>query len=403
LQHQRNALAAGGRPFAAGRLVPSPAMAILAGIFGILGRFVGKLLTAALGWASTLLFGRVPQNKQIILVLITFGSIAWVAMVLGVLFPDVGTFLLAFVPAPDYLEPWVRLAMLAAAIITPLLIGMATLFIQDKASRASGLEAAKNVLRGYPLALVLAFVLAFLGVVSVVRKARSLAKRWADAHVPIVVREGGYEEMVGDLERALDDAGLEVAMRVAPAVMAVPGKMLAAIAGAGVRALVPDQLVQLVGRDIEVALYPSDIAIAGREPKVTRARAAIASRLTGTSAFLTTAAEAQAVEERLERLAKRASPGPEADAELAGIDTVLATLEIPYEEWEVLYRMRLQVERDLLAGNRPGQDFPGARPDRVPRATTDPAAGAVQVAFGMISIALVVADLVLALRERSRR
>ena len=32
-------------------------MAILAALFGVLGRFVGKLLTAALGWASTLLFG----------------------------------------------------------------------------------------------------------------------------------------------------------------------------------------------------------------------------------------------------------------------------------------------------------------------------------------------------------
>jgi hypothetical protein len=378
-------------------------MAIIAGVFGLLGRFVGKLLTAALGWASTLLFGRVPRDKHIILVLITFGSIAWVAMVLGVLVPDVGTFLLALVPAPDYLEPWIRLAMLAAAIVTPLLIGVATLFIQDKASRPAGMDAVKSVLRGYPLALVLALVLVFLGAVSIARKARNLARRWADAHVAIVVREGGYEEMVDDLERALDDAGLEVTRRPAPALMAAPGKMLAAIAGPGVRALVPDRLIQLVGPDIEVAVYPSDVAIAGREPKVTRARAAVASRLTGTSAFLTTSAEAQAVEERLERLTKIGRPGPEVDADLAEMDRILATLEIPYEEWEVLYRMRLQVERDLLAGVRPGEEFPGARPDRVDRAATAPTAGAVQVAFAMVSIGLVVADLFLAVRERFGR
>lgn len=48
-------------------------MAIFATIFGVIGRFAGKLLTAALGWASTLLFGRVPQDKQILLVLMTFG------------------------------------------------------------------------------------------------------------------------------------------------------------------------------------------------------------------------------------------------------------------------------------------------------------------------------------------
>src|SRR4051794_40459127 len=146
-------------------------MAILAGVFGLLGRFVGKLLTAALGWASTLLFGRVPQDKQIVLVLITFGSIAWVAMLAGVLFPDVGTFLLAAIPVPSFVDKtWVRLAMLVGAIVTPLLIGAATIFIQRKDRRPRGVEAVKSALRGYPLAFVLAFVLVFLAVIGVVRK-----------------------------------------------------------------------------------------------------------------------------------------------------------------------------------------------------------------------------------------
>ena len=114
-------------------------MAILAALFGVLGRFVGKLLTAALGWASTLLFGRVPQDKQILLVLITFGSIAWVAMVLGILVPNVGTFLLTAMPVPSFVDQtWIRLAMLAGALVTPLLIGVATVFIQSKAARPAG-------------------------------------------------------------------------------------------------------------------------------------------------------------------------------------------------------------------------------------------------------------------------
>lgn len=35
---------------------------------------------------------------------------------------------------------------------------------------------------------------------------------------------------------------------------------------------------------------------------------------------------------------------------LEKIDERLASLVIPYEEWEVLYRQRLQTERDLLRG-----------------------------------------------------
>src|SRR5256714_6797615 len=382
-------------------------MAILAAVFGVLGRFVGKLLTAALGWASTLLFGRVPQDKQIVLVLITFGSIAWVAMLAGVLIPDVGTFMLAAIPVPSFVdENWVRLAMLIGAIVTPLLIGAATIVIQAKNGRQRGLEAMKSALRGYPLAFVLAFVLVFLAVVGVIRKTRAAVKRWADAHVAVVVRPGGYDQMVADLEKALDDAGLDVDHGEAPRVLALPGRLLGTIAGRGVKALVPDKLVQLTGPDLEIQLYPSDIAIAGKEPLVTRARAAIASRLASTAAFLTTSAEAEAIEGRLEKLARSRIGGEPAAAQLAAIDHDLATVKVPYEEWETLYRIRLQVERDLLAGHAPGEAFPGgaaATPLARPPTPQDEPAPALQTALATLSIALVALDVALALRERFSR
>jgi hypothetical protein len=380
-------------------------MAIFAAVFGVLGRFVGKLLTAALGWASTLLFGRVAQDKQILLVLITFGSIAWVAMVAGVVVPSVGTFLLAAIPKPDFVQDnWIRLVMLIGAIVTPLLIGAATIFIQPKSDRAQGLQAAKSALRGYPLAFVLAFVLVFLAVVGIVRKARAAAKRWSDAHVAVVVRPGGYDRMVADLEAALDAAGLDVDHGDAPRVLALPGRLLGAIAGPGVKALVPDKLVQLTNRDLEVQLYPSDIAIAGKEPLVTRARAAVASRLASSAAFLTTSAEAEAIETRLERLAKSRPSGERAAAELASIDHDLATVKVPYEEWETLYRIRLQVERDLLAGNPPGKAFPGgAATATLARARDDAPASSLQTALATMSIGLVALDVLLAVRERFSR
>ena len=74
-------------------------MAILAGLLGFIGRFAGKVLTTTLGWASTLLFGRVPDDRQVVLALITFGSVVWAALVIGVVLPYVGAFLVAAVPA----------------------------------------------------------------------------------------------------------------------------------------------------------------------------------------------------------------------------------------------------------------------------------------------------------------
>jgi hypothetical protein len=403
-------------------------MAILAGIFGVVGRFAGKVLTTTLGWASTLLFGRVPANRQIVLAFITFGSVVWAALVIGVILPYVGAFLIAAVPAPGLIaEDWLRLGMLIGALAVPAVVGIASLFVVEPAKRPKGLAIAGQVLRGYPLSAALAITLVLLALVGIARFLHHLALRWTDAHVPVVVRPGGYERVVADLERALDDAGLAVDRRPAPSVLTVPGKLLGSIAGPGIRALVPEQLVQLVGAGLEVGLYPSDISISGDKSSVARARAAIASRLLATEAWMTTTAEAQEIEARLERLSAARTAGGEPGAaavsdgdaapvdvaaELRSIDQALAVLAVPHDEWEVLYRERLQVERDLLAGARPGASFPGGGPKtlapdrngRIGRAAAgDGLPGWLPDAIAVGGLVLTAADVVLALAERRRR
>jgi hypothetical protein len=397
-------------------------MTFIAGIFGVIGRFAGKLLTTTLGWASSLLFGRVPQSRQVLLALITFGSIIWVALVLGVLLPDLGAFLVAAVPAPDAVDrDWIRLAMLIGAVIVPIVVGVATLFILEPGNRPRGAGLVGQVLRGYPLCAALAVTLVILAGVAIARFVHHKAIGWSDAHVAIVVRPGGYDRVVADLEAALDDAGLPVDRRPAPLPLAVPGRLLGRIAGPAVRSLVPDRPLELVGPGIEIGLYPSDIAIAGKRLPVAQARAAIATRLTSTAASMTTSAEAQEVEAELEAIARPNVAGGEpgsggpvdleaASGAFADLDRRLATLDVPHEEWEILYRQRLQVERDLLAGRAPGSVQPsesrsplGASLDRV--AAGDAASPArrlstVAAAAGFVLIAL---DVILSLTRRPRR
>ena len=76
---------------------------------------------------------------------------------------------------------------------------------------------------------------------------------------------------------------------------------------------------------------------------------AIADRLTETEAYLTTEKEAQEIEDALREVRTGADLGRAREV-LPAIDERLARLTVPHEEWEVLYRQRLQVERDLLRG-----------------------------------------------------
>ena len=114
-------------------------MAIVAPIFALIGRFVGRVLTTTLGWASVLLFGRVPQDRQVWLAVLTFGSLAWVAAAAGILAPDVGAFLLTALPTPDWIDDdLVRLAMLATALLLPAVLGVVTLLLLDPGDRPRG-------------------------------------------------------------------------------------------------------------------------------------------------------------------------------------------------------------------------------------------------------------------------
>jgi hypothetical protein len=330
-------------------------MAIVGSIFAMIGRFAGRILNTSLGWATLLLFGKVEGRRQSILLVIALASLLWVLVLIGVVLPDAGTFLLAFVPVPDWIDDnVVRLVMLGLAALIPLLIGLAATFVVEAGNRPKGLALPTAILRGYPFTLVLALSIVLLAAVSFVRKLRSMSKRWSDAHVPVVVKPGGYEQVFADLERVIDRAGLDVHPQPAPGVLTIPPKILKKAAGDTFGGLVPDRLMMLVGRELEVLVYPADVAISGSKNAMARARAAIAAELTHSPAYMTTSAESERVEDAILAVATAAegadgSTAVELRRRLKSLDGEISKLAVPFDEWETVYRQRLQVERDLLA------------------------------------------------------
>jgi hypothetical protein len=367
-------------------------MAIVGSVFAMLGRFAGRLLNSALGWATLLLFGKVEGRRQSFLLVMALGSLAWLVTLVGVLVPDIATFVLTFVPIPDFVDDtWIRLAMLAAAAAIPLLIGIGALVLTDKEHRPKGGGLAKGVLRGYPFTLVLAVTIVFLAAVALARKVRSLARRWDDAHVPVIVKPGGYDRVVDDLERVLDDAGLDVRREAAPSVLSIPPRLLDAVAGKELGGLVPDRLLVLEGEQLDILVYPSDIAIAGSKDRVARARAAIAAKLIESPAYLTASAEAERIEDRLAALLR--GDARDAAARLHELDQEIARLAVPFDEWETIYRQRLQVERNLLARELRTREPAPIEPGPAQKSKVGRRASPVDWAIGLLSAGLTALDI----------
>jgi hypothetical protein len=321
-------------------------MTVLISVIGIVGRMAGDVLASSLGWASSLLFGRVPRSHQVLVALMLAGSLLWILLIAAALVPDLGIFLRKSTPVVSGIDvALIRVVVLATIALLPIGIGLAAYLAPSRDERAQGVAAIGQVLRGYPLAVAMGTMLLFLPAVGIDRKVRSLRKGWSDGHVPIVVKPGRYDQLVRDLRDALEKADLAVDARDAPGILTVPGRALALIANGSIGGLVPDRLIELHRRGLEVGVYPSDVAVSGGTRQRTHARAVIVSGLATTAAYFTTSAESQAIEDRIAELIRG---GRFADRDLQEIDDMLLELDVAPEDWDTLYRLRLQAERDAL-------------------------------------------------------
>ena len=327
-------------------------MVVIQALLAMVFRSAGRLLNTAFGWATIMLFGRVPQDRQIYLSLVSFGSVIWLITVLGIAFPWVGTFLLSFVPLPEWVDKtWVRLAMLAAALVIPAIVGVLATRLVDPEDRPGGAGATvKLILRGYPYTVGLSLTLILMTLFAPVIKVRDLLRRWTTQHVPVMVEPDDYPAVVDDVEAALRAGGIETQRGRPSWMLRFPTRLLGWFAGSAVGDLVAEELTRLHTSDGEILLHPSDMVVSGRAAAASRMRAIVAEHLTFTRAYLTWDKEANEIEDALRRVwdGLADSSGVDALARLRALEARMRHLTLPYEEWEVLFRQKLQVERAAL-------------------------------------------------------
>ncbi len=331
-------------------------MAILQTLFAALARQAGRLLNTVFGWATTTLFGKVPQERQTWLSVLALASVAWLVVVIGVIFPKAGVFLLSFVTLPEWVnDNMVRLAMLAAALLLPLVVGFVSLKLLDPEDRPQGKGAtAKAIFRGYPSTLAISIALIMMIVFVPIMKVRTMFRRWTTEHLPMIVEEQDYMDTVQDVSDALNQAGFEVRRQQANWMLRLPLKVMTTLSGRGSHNLIADNLTTLVSDRLELVLHPSDLAINGSKHDAARARAIVAEQLSFSKAYLTWTKEANELEDRLGQLWERLRASTnryvpqEVAEELHKFELDLQEAKIQHEEWEVLFREKLLVERGLL-------------------------------------------------------
>jgi hypothetical protein len=361
-------------------------MAVFQALFSMLSRSLGKILNAIFGWAVVALFGQTtPAQKTLLSGLVGLAA-AWPVLLIGVAVPRVAGLVLAFVPPSAQGPSWVmRILWMALTLAVPLTLG---LVMAAKAPPGAPRESlVKRALRGFPItaALAIAFVLTFLSV-PFLRIAAAVRRR-KDEHVPLTTSADAYDDVATRIDTVLQAQEIELARRQPPWWLTAPTKALLRLGGRAFRGFIPQDLAYWAGPRAEIALYPSDLLLRGAPSLTAFVHGVLVEDLARSPALQTFDPAAQELERQIRRVWRIFDENPSAhrrsvalQRRLRDITDQLGRVDVPYEEWSILYRQCCQLSRalegqpQLMARERDVENAPDAwapAPVAVPSSTPD--------------------------------
>jgi len=328
-------------------------VAILQALLALISKSAGKILNAIFGWAVRALFGRTTAKEQMFLSGLVGAAVAWPLLVVGTALPKTGALMLALVPIPHWVPSWiVRIVWLGLAALVPFSLGLA---MAARAPRSAPRESfVKRLLRGFPITIGLAaaFIIMFVSVP--IMRFWAMVKKQVSADVPIVTDTAAYHEVAALALSVLNRHGFGLQEAQPGWWVRAPTRILSWFGGEAVRAFVPQKLEHFESPALAISFYPSG-AVLRVEPRHTVwAHGLLAEAVVHSPGLQTSAPDAQELERQIRRIWKGLDDEPIAhvhSARLLGRTRELAEelgmVNISFDDWQVVYRQILQLERAL--------------------------------------------------------
>ena len=314
---------------------------------------LSKSASFALGWATAIYFGQVPGRQGRVLSVISLVAAAWLILVVGFAIPILGGAALeasGVIEDNFDVEPLTYLALVAGVVLTPPLIAAATIYAQFHEERSVGTWL-RMVPVSYPATAMLGIsVLQMVAITPIL-----LIQRWRQKRkllqVPLVMRESTHEDdLVKAVRGALASIGLDkVNVGEATGRKAWPLRTVGYAARHLLGAVVRGEPVRLATDGLEIIAYATDVSIQGPKEQAYRVRAAMERELAFRNFYLTWNEEAQGFEDDLQGIRDSATDDAAAlRSELDGVQERIDAASLNLEEWNILYRLRLQIEQDVM-------------------------------------------------------
>jgi putative superfamily III holin-X len=332
-------------------------VAILQALISLLTRSAGKILNAIFGWAVVALFGRTSPKEQTMLSAVVAAAAAWPLLVLGIAVPKVTLFVVSFVPLPESVPSlWVRLVWIALALIVPLVVGSV---IAARTPDSTLPEPKwKKLLRGFQVTFALAIAFLLMLIVAPALKVANLAKGRIDVRIPVLVNRAAAPELVEALVAALGAAGIALRPADPPWSMSAPAGLLRTLGGRAFASF-SERPFYYASDDLQLNLNPNELLLRGKPRPTIKAQTLAQEVLAPRDALLTTDARARELEKQIKRVFVVFADDPVRHRSssvlrrrVEEIARELSRSDLPFDEWQIVYRELLQLDR-ALRGERP--------------------------------------------------
>ena len=328
-------------------------MAILQALISLITKSAGKILNAAFGWAVLALFGRTTPKEQTLLSAVVAAAAAWPLLVVGIAFPKAMLFVVSFVPLSKSVPSLaLRIVWIALALFVPLIVGS---MIAARAPKDALPESSlKRLLRGFQVTFALAVAFVLMLVLAPGMKIVNALKGRKDVRLPALVQEGAGGEFMSAFVAALALHHIELRPGDPPWHMTAPASLLKKLGGRAFANFGGERPEYRVAAELEVNLNPNELLLRGKERALLRGQSVAQEVMAPRCILATMDARAQDLERQIKRVwqiyAERPGDHRISAALIARRDEIASELsksDVPYDEWQIVYRELLQLDRAL--------------------------------------------------------
>lgn len=333
-------------------------MAILQALISYLGKSAGKALNAIFGWAVLALFGTVSPKEQTLLSIVVAAAAAWPILLLGVIVPKIALLVVAFVPLGKSVPGlWLRIVWIALAVLVPVVVG--TVIARRGSTERMDEPGWKRLLRGFPVTLALACAFLLMLIIAPILRIATVLRRREVVRIPAVMDKGITAITMSALADELERNGMALRAHKAPWHQTAPAKILLKLGGKPFASMASEHVEYRRNGELQLTVLPNETILRGVPQRVGQARALCAEVYGPRPIIQTFNADARDLEMHAKRVWSIYCEQPRAhrralalERRVTELSAQLSRLNLPWDDWQLLYRLLLQVDR-ALHGDEP--------------------------------------------------